>query len=236
MTLAGVLAILALVAVAPAAAAQEDYRFDIGGGLGMTGYLGDANNANLWKNPSWDVEVFLRYNANERWGFKTNFYAGGLRGNSAQMDNVFPDMQQFKFSTAFYEIGETAEFNFFAFGIGERYRKLKRWTPYIAAGFSLTLWSVDGKAYFSPVIPLGVGLKYKINERVNFGVEFLMKKTLSDNLDGENLSDPYLIKSSFAKNTDWYSTLTFTISYEFSKRCAACNYKEPQKKRYDGRR
>ena len=28
------------------------------------------------------------------------------------------------------------------------------------------------------------------------------------------------------KNTDWISTMTFTISYEFSERCRACNYKE----------
>ena len=53
-----------------------------------------------------------------------------------------------------------------------------------------------------------------------------MKKVFSDRLDGDNLKDPLLIKSSFAKNTDWYSTLTFTVSYEFSKRCAACHYKE----------
>jgi hypothetical protein len=34
------------------ASAQEDYRFDIGGGVGMTGYLGDANPSNLLKYPS----------------------------------------------------------------------------------------------------------------------------------------------------------------------------------------
>ena len=48
----------------------------------------------------------------------------------------------------------------------------------------------------------------------------------SDKLDGADLADPYGIKSSFAKNTDWYSTLTFTITYEFSKRCEVCHYKE----------
>lgn len=220
------IALAAAWAAAPAAHAQEDYRFDIGGGIGITGYLGDANSANLWKNPSWDVEVFLRYIANNRWAFKTNLYAGGLKGNTEQMQNVLPDAQQFKFSTTFYELGELAEFNFFAYGMGEKYRKLKRWTPYIAAGLGATLWTVDGKSHFSLCIPLGGGIKFKVNERLNLGVEFLMKKTFSDKLDGENLSDPYQIKSSFAKNTDWYSTLTFTISYEFSKRCAVCNYKE----------
>ena len=76
------------------------------------------------------------------------------------------------------------------------------------------------------MIPIGGGVKFKVNPRLNLGVEFLMNKTFSDKLDSNDLSDPYLIKSSFAKNTDWYSTLTFTVTYEFSKRCRACNYKE----------
>lgn len=220
--------LVAVVAMAAPASvsAQEDYRFEFGGGIGMTGYLGDANSANLWKNPSWDAELLFRYIATTRWGFKTNLYAGALKGDTQQMTNVMPGEQQFKFSTSFYELGEMAEFNFFAFGHGQKYRKLKRWTPYITAGLSFTLWKTDDKMHFAPVIPLGAGIKFKLSERVNIGAEFLMKKVFSDKLDGEALSDPYQIKSSFAKNTDWYSTFTFTISYEFSRRCAVCNYKE----------
>ena len=206
--------------------AQEDYRFDFGAGVGMTGYLGDANTSNLYQNPGWDAELFLRYIFNPRIAIKTNFYAGNMRGNSEQMTNVFPDGQNFKFSTTFYEIGELFEFNFFEFGIGERYRKLKRITPYITAGLSATLWTVEKSTFAGFTIPFGIGVKFKPSKRVNLGLEFLMKKVFSDRLDGTNLEDPYTIKSSFAKNTDWYSTLTLTISYEFSKRCATCNYKD----------
>lgn len=220
------LALSLLLCNAPKVSAQEDYRFDIGGGVGMTGYLGDANTANLWQNPGWDLEVFLRYILSPRWGFKTNFYTGGLSGNSAQMTNVFPGGETFKFSNTFFELGELAEFNFFNYGIGETYRKLKRITPYIAAGLSLTAWTVESKMGVALTIPLGGGVKFKINRRWNLGLEFLMKKTFSDKLDGEHLADPYFIKSSFMKNTDWYSTLTLTISYEFSQRCAVCNYKD----------
>ena len=206
--------------------AQEDYRFDFGAGLGMSGYLGDANTANLFQNPGWDAELFLRYIFNPRIAIKTNFYAGSLRGNSEQMTNAFPNGQNFKFSTTFYELGELFEFNFFEYGIGETYRKLKRITPYITAGIGGTMWSVDQHVYAGFTIPMGIGVKYKANERLNLGLEFLMKKVFSDRLDGTQLEDPYSIKSSFAKNTDWYSTLTFTISYDFSKRCAQCNYKD----------
>lgn len=220
------LAVVLMTAMPESVRAQEDYRFDFGAGVGMTGYLGDANTSNLYQNPGWDLELFLRYIFNPRIAIKTNFYVGGLRGDSEQMTNVFPDGMNYKFSTTFYEIGELFEFNFFEFGIGERYRKLKRITPYITAGVSATLWSVDKSVFAGFTIPMGVGVKFKVNKRLNLGLEFLMKKVFSDRLDGVQLEDPYTIKSSFAKNTDWYSTLTFTLSYEFSKRCATCNYKD----------
>lgn len=206
--------------------AQEDYRFDIGGGIGMTGYLGDANSANLMQNPSWDAELLFRYIQNSRINWKTNFYVGGLRGDSSQMDNIFPDGNNFKFSTTFYELSELFEFHFFNYGMGETYRRLKRWTPYITAGLGVTAWSVDKKFGAAFTIPIGIGFKFKPALRWNLGLEFLMKKTFSDKLDGAALSDPLGIKSEFMKNTDWYSTLTLTISYEFSKRCAVCNYKD----------
>lgn len=219
-----ILAILIAAFVALPTWAQEDYRFEIGGGVGMTGYLGDANTANLWKNPGVDGELLFRYIANPRWGFKTNFYVGSLRGDSQQMTNVFPDGATYKFSTTFFELSEMAEFNFFNFGMGESYRKLKRLTPYITAGLGVTAWSADGKAGAGLTIPFGVGAKFKLATRWNLGFEFLMKKVFSDKVDG--VVDPYGIKSSFMKNTDWISTMTLTISYEFSKRCAVCHYKE----------
>lgn len=208
------------------ASAQEDYRFDIGAGVGMTGYLGDANSANLWANPSWDATILFRYILNPRLNFKTNFYVGGLRGDSSKMDNVLPNDQNFKFSTTFFEIGELVEFHFFNYGMGESYRKLKRWTPYITAGVSITGWTVDGSGSATFTIPMGVGFKYKPALRWNIGLEFLMKKTFSDRVDGNNLSDPLGIKRGFMKNTDWYSTFSLSISYEFSKRCAVCHYKD----------
>lgn len=220
-----ILLVLATASASFAARAQEDYRFDIGGGIGMTGYLGDAS-SNLYTSPSWDAEILFRYIYNPRFNFKTNFYVGGLGGDTSKMDDILPDGENFKFTTTFYELGEMVEFHFFNYGMGERYRKLKRWTPYITAGLGVTAWKADGKFGAAATIPLGIGFKYKPALRWNLGLEFLMKKTFTDRLDGEHLKDPYGIKSGFMKNTDWYSTLTITISYEFSKRCAVCNYKD----------
>lgn len=204
---------------------DDDYRYEIGGGVGMTGYLGDANTANLLKKPSWDFEAAFRYIINPRMALKTQLYIGGLRGNSAQMENVFPEAKTFEFSTTFYSASEMFEFNFFNYGIGRKYQKLSRVTPYIAAGLGFLVGTCDKKSTLSIEIPFGVGVKYKVNKRLNLGLSFLMHKTWTDKLDGSNLSDPNMIKHAFLKNTDWYSTLTFTVTYEFSRRCAECNYK-----------
>lgn len=205
--------------------AQEDYRFDAGGGIGMTGYLGDANTSNVWSSPSVCGEVSFRYLANPRLALKSDIVFGNLRGDTSKMTNVLPDNSNFSFSTSFVKLSEMVEFNFLNYGMGEPYRKLARWTPYITAGMGLTTWHVSGDSSAAFSLPLGMGIKYKPSQRVNMGLAFIMTKTFTDKLDGKSLEDPLGIKSSFAKNTDWISTLTFSVSYEFSKRCAVCNYK-----------
>jgi opacity protein-like surface antigen len=100
--------------------------------------------------------------------------------------------------------------------------KLKRITPYATLGLGGVYASASGKSSFTMNIPMGVGVKYKLKERLNLGFEFTMRKAFGDKLDG--LSDLNGVKSSFGKNTDWSSLAMFTITYEFSKRCRTCHY------------
>ena len=86
-----------------------------------------------------------------------------------------------------------------------------------------TLATGDGDA-FTMNIPMGIGVKYKLGERLNIGLEFTMRKAFSDKLDG--LKDLNGVTSGFAKNTDWYSFTMISITYEFSKRCRTCHYVE----------
>ena len=121
--------------------------------------------------------------------------------------------------------GNFPEFNFFNFGIGSKYMNLKRITPYLVVGVGGTLASPSvGGSSFAIVLPMGVGVKYKWKERLNLGLEFTMRKSFGDGLDG--LSDLNGINHSFAKNTDWYSVLMVSVTYEFGKRCKVCHYVE----------
>ena len=196
------------------AAQEETYRFDFGAQAGMSGYLGDASSS-IFSHPGFVGGLSFRYLPDVRWALRTVFNVMGLSGDTADMDDVFPGGARYKFNSTVFDLGERIEFNFFSYGIGETYKKLRRWSPYLTVGFGFTLASCGGQ--------MGAGFKYKIKERRNLGVEFTMTKVFSDRVDGE-LSDLYQIKSSFLKNTDWYSNISVSLTYEFGKRCSTCHY------------
>ncbi len=201
----------------------ESYKFDIGVGLGMSGYLGDANTSNVFHKPGVAVDGSFRYLLDNRWAIRGLLTVASLSGNSADFENVFPGGESYSFKSWIYDLGARAEFNFFDYGIGETYKRLRRWTPYLSVGVGVVLSSADGSTFAAATIPMAFGFKYKVKPRLNLALEFTMAKAFGDHLDGDKLSDLYGIKSSFLKNTDWYSTLTFSISWEFGPRCVVCH-------------
>jgi len=216
------IALLLSLAVFPALAQQ--YKYEVGPVLGMTGYLGESNNGILFKHPSVTAGGIFRYVHNSRWAFKANLNYANIRGDSMYDESWYPDGANYKFSSSLIDLGLTAEFNFLNYGIGPMYKKLKRISPYMVAGVGFVFAMSGGHNQASFTIPIGIGVKYKYKERWNLGFEFTMRKEFSDRIDG--YSDLFDIKHKFAKNTDWYSFAMFTVSYEFGKRCIKCNYIE----------
>lgn len=205
---------------------EARYKWDIGVGAGMSGYIGDANSGFPFRHPGAAAQLFARYNFDSRWALRAQAGLSSLSGNTADMDNVLPDAAQYSFKSTLYDLSVRGEFNFFPYGIGETYKRLRRWTPVLSIGLGAVMSSVDGKNFTAMEIPLGLGVKYKASPRLNLALEWTMTKALGDHLDGENLSDLYKIKSSFLKNTDWYSTICVSVTYDFGERCVVCNRKD----------
>ncbi len=218
------LAILTIVTMAAFTCMGQEYRYEIGPAIGITGYLGDVNIANMYKMPRVAGGGIFRYNLNTRWAIKGNLLYVGLAGDSKNIESQFPHGEQYKFSAHVIDLGGQVEFNFFHFGEGAKYKNYKRITPYMVAGLGMELSFAGGKTSFGAVLPLGAGVKYRLKERLNIGFEFTMRKSFSDKVDG--ITDLYGYNHGFAKNTDWYSVGMFTITYEFSKRCVKCHYIE----------
>ena len=213
-------------AVFTAAGQSAPYKFDIGASLGMTGYLGDANRSSLLKHPGFTAAGTFGYMPNVRMAIRGSLSVLTLSGSTADIDDVLPSTgeQVYDFSSTVYDLGARFEFNFFSYGIGETYKRLRRWSPYLTAGVGVSLSSSGGTTSVAPNIPLGLGVKFKLKPRLNLMAEFTMTKVFGDKVDGPILNDLNTIKTAFYKNTDWYSRLTIGFTYEFGERCETCHY------------
>lgn len=201
----------------------ESYKFDFGGAVGMSGYLGDANESNLFQRPGFAANLGMRYLIDSRWALGARCGLSTLSGNTADFDNALPFGEQYSFTSTVADLSVRGECNFFAYGTGRTYEHLSRWTPFVFAGAGVSMSFSGGSSSAAFSMPLGVGMKYKVAPRLNLSAEFSMTKVFGDKIDGDRLSDLYGIKSSFLKNTDWYSGLLLGISYEFGARCSTCN-------------
>lgn len=212
-----------LQSAAQATAQPETYKFDLGAGIGMSGYLGDANESSLFAHPGVAANLSFRHLLNTRFAVRALLNVASLSGSTADMENVLPGAAVYDFKSTLYDLQARGEFNFFSYGIGETYKRLSRVTPYLALGLGVSMASCEGKTFTAMTIPMALGVKYKVRPRLNLALEFSMTKVLGDHADGPDLSDLYLIKSSFIKNTDWYSSIQLSISYEFGERCVECH-------------
>ena len=71
-------------------------------------------------------------------------------------------------------------------------------------------------------MPIGLGVKYKVADRLNLTAEWMMHFTGNDKIDG--VVDPYGIESSgLFKNTDCYSVLAVSLTYDLWAKCKTCH-------------
>ena len=216
---------LILMAVAVNASAQwdDEYKMEIGGGVGMMSYQGDFN-GNIAKEMQPSLSLLARRVLNPYMGFKANIIYGTLKGSSRNVETSFPDLREtnYSFSNKVVDACLTYEYNFWPYGTGKDYRGARRLTPFIFIGIGATYADVNGGSVVAANLPVGGGVKYKVATRLNIGLEWAMHFCHSDKLDG--VEDPYHIKSSgIFKNSDGYAALQLTLTYSFLPKCKTCN-------------
>lgn len=208
--------------------AQDDYKYEIGGMAGTSFYMGDANKTKLYQDPGFAGGVVFRYNRDLRWAVKNSLIVGQVSGDTKKSGNAFPFGQQSEFSRTFIDLGTQVEFNFFNYSDQFEYLGTKRISPYVFTGIGFT-YGFGEKKFFDVNIPMGIGVKYKLKERLNIAFEFSFRKLFSDSFDvtskdtGKfNLDDPYNIPSSVLKNKDWYSLTLISVTWNFGARVCPC--------------
>jgi len=205
--------------------AQDDpeYKMEVGAGIGLLSYQGDFNDA-LFKNQQPMASLLLRRMWNPYMGLRLAASYGQIKGFSNDVKTYYADYQtnSYDFKKSLLDVSLTYEYNFWPYGTGADYRGAKRLTPFVFLGLGGTYAKGDGNNVFTANVPLGIGVKYKLADRVNLGIEWAMHFTLNDKLDG--VKDPYGVKSTgMFKNTDCYSALQLTLTYSFMEKCRICN-------------
>lgn len=216
--------LLMLCATLTASAQQDDeYLMEIGGGVGMVSYQGDFN-GKITSGMQPAGAIVWRRLLNPYMGFRVTGMMGKLKGDATRVETYYPDetTRAYSFDRSLTDVSVTYEYNFWPYGTGRDYRGAKRLTPFVFGGIGATYVSGGEKKVFTANVPIGLGIKYKLKEHLNVGLEWSMHFSLSDELDG--MADPYGIKSSGAfKNTDCYSGLMLTLTYSFKSKCRTCN-------------
>ena len=208
----------------------KHYGFEAGLMGGAMVYTGDAHSERfLLKNGlSPAGGAFFKYYLTDNFSVKANALVGKIKGD----DKNYPDdrhgQRNFKFSSSIFDVAAILEFEPWA---RKRYSSgtfRRIFSPYIniGAGFVNATPTVDfneannrlltpqieaDKAYrnynhFS--LPLGIGWRYDISERLTIGAEASYRKPFTDYLDG-------ISKAGNPNARDWYESGTVNLAYRF---------------------
>lgn len=208
----------------PAFAQQDEvvYRLELGVGAGAGFNVTDVKG-----KAGLSGSLIARFPLNPRMAVKTELGYMQVKGTTDGKTEFFPanpsqsssERLSYSVNSGLYDLSALYELHFLPYGYERGYQGYCRLVPYIQAGFGL-LYGAAGKA-FSAQIPIGAGVKYKVGPRLNLGLDWTFRFSLTDKIDG--LEAPLGITSSGFSNKDHYSTLRLTLTYDLNPRCPTCN-------------
>lgn len=220
MRIATILIVCYLSLMISWAQTEPEYRLEVGAGIGTVTYLGDFN-GNIFREMQPMGSLQAKYRMNPRMALAMNVSYGQLKGSSRNAETYYPGLTDYRFKTSLADIGLRYEYNFWPYGTGREYRGAQRLTPYIYIGIGVTV-AKPNTTEVAMNMPLGGGIKYKVANRVNMALEWTIHFTSSDELDV--IKDPYGIQSSgLFKNTDCYSHLRLSLTYDLWAKCKVCH-------------
>ncbi|MDQ3279615.1 MAG: DUF6089 family protein [Bacteroidota bacterium] len=217
---------------------------EFGISLGAGHYFGDLNTRAKLNRPKLAAGLFFRKNFGNYIALRLagNFAQLGY-SDVYNTHNESMRRRNLSFNTNVWELALQGDFNFYRFMPGDPDFSF---TPYVTLGVSA--FSYDPYAYLKDekynlrqmgtegqgsslypdrkpygtmglAIPLGVGLKYALNDRINVGFEVLYRFTNTDYLD--DVSKTYADPTAFPPNPDGTPSTAFLLqdrSYETGTR------------------
>ncbi len=212
---------------------------EFGVGIGGAHYFGDLNTRAKLNRPKPAATVFFRKNFGNYIALRVGATYAQVGYSDIYNDhNEFMRRRNLSFNSSIWELGVQGDFNFYRFLPGD---PDFRFTPYVTLGASIFNYDpyayLGGEKYFlrplntegqgdtsfsrkpyssmAFAIPLGVGFKYALNDRINLGFEVTHRFTNTDYLD--DVSTTYADPAIFPANPDGTPSAAFLLqdrSYE----------------------
>ena len=173
---------------------------------GLAHYFGDLNTRASISRPKPAVGVFFRKQFGNYVGLRLSAHYAQVGYSDIYSSNDYQKTRNLSFNSNIWEVALQGDFNFFKFVPTDPYYSF---TPYITLGIGVFTYDpyayTDGKKEFlrplgsegqligykgrkpystlAMCIPLGVGFKYNLSEKVNFSFELAHRFTTTDYLD-----------------------------------------------------
>lgn len=213
-------------ALPAAAREEEEYTKEWGASLGMNSLLDDTNSS-VFGNPHLSMGASMRFLFNPRMALRTEMGVHFVSGDTGGVKDFYPDYVDrvgtarrfYRYSGTVFDLAALYELNFFSYAYRPGYQGHRRFTPYLQTGLGFA-FPTTGRTV-TPWVPIGVGVKYKLRPRLNVGLDWTMRFSLSDRLDG--FDAPHGLQSDFFRNQDHLGLLRITITYDFAPKCPTCN-------------
>ncbi len=205
---------------------------EIGLLAGTSYYLGEINPSKhvINKvNPAFGV--FYRRNLSKRYSLRAG---GNYARLSASDDITATDLSNFRrlsFSASLLEGYGILEFNFLPYQINNY--TTYSYTPYVFIGAAIFRASpnVDNEGIYSLYssetvtsvsMPFGMGFKFDVGGNLGMAIEWGMRKTWTDQIDGLTESYNWGYQLSNNQNKDWYAIVGITLNYKILTQSDHC--------------
>lgn len=192
-------------------------KTEVGFFAGITNYQGDLVEPGFsLKDSGLGLGVVLKHHLSEKLAIRAGLNAGKIKGSDANYDERVT--RGYSFETNFFDLSAGLEYTFLGkerYDAGGTFKKTVSPFAYLAVGVVNADVSVDDKigraqeeldaSSLHFALPIGLGLKADLSERITLAADVSFRASFSDYLDGFS-------ESANPDKNDWYflGGLTFT--------------------------
>ena len=204
---------------------------DVGIAGGLSYYIGEINpSVQMVNRPKPSIGLFYRKNINKRYALRYGVNYAKLAATDKIRSTNLSEYRQLSFSSDLWEAYGVLEFNFIPYQINNR--TTSKFSPFVFIGLATFKvgpevkgrdLGASGSDLISVSIPFGLGVKFDLSGNLGLGIEWGIRKTFSDKVDGlpEEYTNGYQLSNT--QNNDWYSIVGLTLNYKILTHKDRCN-------------